>query len=106
MRHLRPFLFGVLLMSFGGAARAQEPIAGQPYQVPPGYEMYGAGTLVSYGGFNYVVQGDGTMLLGAAPTVYPNQQFGVYYQPYHYYRPHYYHQQHWYPRGHYNHRLW
>jgi hypothetical protein len=92
MRHLRPFLFGVLLLALGGVARAQEPFAGQPYQVPPGYEMYGAGTLISFGGFNYVVQGDGTMLLAAAPTVYPVQQQFYYYQPYRY---HSWHQPRW-----------
>jgi len=52
-----------LLFSLCGTARAQGPIAGQPYQVPAGYEAYGAGTLISYGGFNYVIQGNGTMLL-------------------------------------------
>jgi hypothetical protein len=52
-----------LLLPICGIARAQGPVAGQPYQVPAGYESYGAGTLISYGGFNYVIQGDGTMLL-------------------------------------------
>ena len=40
--------------------------SGQPYQVPAGFESYGPGTLISYGGYNYVIQGDGTMLLQAA----------------------------------------
>ena len=31
--------------------------------MPAGYEAYGAGTVISYGGFSYVIQGDGTMLL-------------------------------------------
>jgi hypothetical protein len=39
------------------------PVAGQPYQVPTGYEGYGAGTLITYGAASYVIQGDGTMLL-------------------------------------------
>jgi hypothetical protein len=48
-------------------ARAQTaaPVAGQPYQIPAGYTGYGAGTLISYGGFNYVIQDNGTMLLAA-----------------------------------------
>jgi len=52
-----------LLLSLCGTAKAQGPVAGQPYQVPAGYEAYAAGTLISYGGFNYVIQGNGTMLL-------------------------------------------
>ena len=102
MRQLRPLLLGLLVVLACGSARAQEPIAGQPYQVPPGYEMYGPGTLISYGGFNYVVQGDGTML-PSAPVFYPTQQVGVYYQPaYRYYHPHY-----WQPSYHYRYqRRW
>jgi hypothetical protein len=52
-----------LLLPICGIARAQGPVAGQRYQIPAGYESYGAGTLINYGGFNYVIQGDGTMLL-------------------------------------------
>jgi hypothetical protein len=51
-----------------GAARAQSPVFGQPYQVPIGYEGYGAGTVISYGGASYVIQGDRTMLLRSSPT--------------------------------------
>ncbi len=40
-------------------------VPGQPYQVPAGYEGYSAGTLINYGGANYVIQGNGTMLLAA-----------------------------------------
>ncbi len=47
-------------------AHAQAPIPGQPYQVPAGFEGYGPGTLISYGGYNYATQGDGTMLLQQA----------------------------------------
>jgi hypothetical protein len=54
-----------LLLSFTAAAQAQAPIAGQPYQVPAGYEAYGAGTVITYAGYNYVIQGNGTMLLNA-----------------------------------------
>ena len=43
-------------------AHAQAPTPGQPYQIPAGFEGYGPGTLISYGGYNYVTQGDGTML--------------------------------------------
>ena len=90
MRQLCLTLAGALLLSVCGSAHAQAPISGQPYQVPPGYEMYGAGTLVNYGGFNYVIQGDGTMLLNA-PTFYPPQQVGIYFQPsYQHYHPHHY----------------
>ena len=42
------FLSCLLLLSFTGAAQAQAPIAGQPYQVPAGYEAYGAGTAIMY----------------------------------------------------------
>ena len=51
----------VLILGACGTARAQAPVPGQPYQVPAGFEGYGVGTLVSYGGYNYVIQGDGTM---------------------------------------------
>jgi len=64
-----------LLLPLCGTARAQGPIAGQPYQVPAGYEAYGAGTLINYGGFNYVIRGDGTMLL-AQQTVDPSTDPG------------------------------
>ena len=38
---------------------------GQRYQIPAGYEAYGPGTTISYGGANYVVGGDGTMAASA-----------------------------------------
>ena len=59
-------LFGFLLVTFSGTARAQGPVAGQPYQVPAGYQSYGAGTLIAYGGYNYVIQSNGTMLLSGS----------------------------------------
>ena len=54
-------LFGALMLTVCGSAKAQGPVLGQPYLVPPGYEVYGPGTLINYAGFNYVLQGDGTM---------------------------------------------
>ena len=53
---------GAVLIAMPGAARAQAPVLGQPYQVPFEFSGYGAGTLINYGGYNYVIQGDGTML--------------------------------------------
>jgi len=44
-------------------AHAQAPIPGQPYQIPAGFEGSSAGTLIAYGGYNYVSQDNGTMLL-------------------------------------------
>ena len=38
---------------------------GQRYQIPAGYEAYGPGTTINYGGANYVVGGDGTMAASA-----------------------------------------
>jgi hypothetical protein len=37
-------------------------VAGQRYQIPAGYEAYGPGTTISYGGANYVIGADGTMV--------------------------------------------
>jgi hypothetical protein len=68
----------VLILGACGTARAQAPIPGQPYQVPAGYEGYGPGTLVAYGGYNYVIQGDGTMQLSPPPV--PYSQSSTYYQ--------------------------
>ena len=58
------YLLTAVVVLFGGIT-AQAQVAGQPYQVPQGYEQYGAGTLINYGGSNYVTSGDGTMLLAA-----------------------------------------
>jgi len=38
---------------------------GQRYQLPAGYEAYGPGTTISYGGANYVIGDDGTMAASA-----------------------------------------
>ena len=56
-------LLAGLLLALCGTARAQGPVAGQPYQVPAGYRAHGAGTVISFSGFSYVIQGDETMLL-------------------------------------------
>jgi hypothetical protein len=96
----------LLFLSFAGTAMAQAPVAGQPYFVPAGYEGYGAGTTISYGGYNYVLQGNGTMLLAAGgPTYqyqsqyyptrynYQNQQPQYNYQQQNYQQPQYTYQQ-------------
>ena len=70
---LSALAIAVLMLGASGTAKAQAPAFGQPYQVPAGYEAYGAGTLVAYGGYNYVIQGDGTMLV-SSPSVTCNQQ--------------------------------
>jgi hypothetical protein len=66
-RYLLMFFVGFACLAMIESARAQAPVPGQPYQVPDGYTGYGSGTLISYGGYNYVIQGDGTMLLAADP---------------------------------------
>jgi hypothetical protein len=67
MKKSLPMLALAVLFLGAGTARAQSPVLGQPYQVPPGYESYVAGSVVAYGGYNYVIQGDGTMLLADQP---------------------------------------
>ena len=70
MRRYLPLMFaGLACLAMIDSAHAQAPIAGQPYQIPDGYTGYGSGTLINYGGFNYVIQGDGTMLLAADSAV-------------------------------------
>jgi len=54
---------GLLIVSSANPVRAQAPIPGQPYQVPAELASFAPGTLATYGGYNYVIQGDGTMLL-------------------------------------------
>jgi hypothetical protein len=64
MRSYRVMMFVTFAcLGISTAARAQTPIPGQPYQIPDGYTVYGPGTLIAYGGSNYVIQSDGTMLL-------------------------------------------
>jgi len=67
----------LLICGAGLSARAQ--VAGQPYQIPAGFESYPAGTLITYGGYNYVTQPDGTMLLAAQQ---PQQAVQLYTVPY------------------------
>jgi hypothetical protein len=75
----------VLILGACGTARAQAPVPGQPYQVPAGYEAYGAGTLVAYGGYNYVIQCDGTMQF-SPPSVPCTQSSTCSQQPATFYR--------------------
>ena len=67
---------GAMLIAIPNAARAQAPVPGQPYQVPFEFSGYGPGTLINYGGFNYVIQGDGTMLLSQDPGFTYSSQYG------------------------------
>jgi hypothetical protein len=77
---LARFLRGCLAASiviaateFAGGAHAQAPVAGVAYQVPSAYAGVPPGTLIPYGGYSYVSQGNGTMLLAAsqAPATPP-----------------------------------
>jgi len=43
----------------------ERPLPGVAYGMPEGTEKFAAGTLVPYGGYNYVAQGDGSMMLAA-----------------------------------------
>jgi len=55
---------GTMTPAAGGyqqQAAVSQPTAPQRYQIPAGYEAYGPGTLINYGGANYVIGGDGTM---------------------------------------------
>jgi hypothetical protein len=65
MRPLRLSLT-LLLGLLGSAAHAQEPVPGQPYAIPQGYEGYSPGSMIAYGRYNYVIQGNATMLLADA----------------------------------------
>ena len=49
------------LIAGGESVEAQ--IYGQRYLGPDGYESYQAGTMVVYGGYQYVIMPDGTMLV-------------------------------------------
>lgn len=62
-------LFGALALS--PEAKAQAPVAGVAYQVPSAYASVPPGTLIPYGGYNYVAQGNGTMLLAASQATAP-----------------------------------
>jgi hypothetical protein len=56
-------LFGFLSLTAAAPVRAQGPCPGQPYAIPPDYEGYSSGSLITYGAYNYVIQDNGTMLL-------------------------------------------
>ena len=93
-KSLSALALAVVMFGASGTAKAQAPVFGQPYQVPAGYEGYGCGTPVAYGGYNYVIQGDGTMLLGSSSvTCNPQPAAVAYYvtQPTGYYYPHRHH---------------
>ena len=60
----------IVFLSLPAISFAQAPVAGVPYQIPAGFEAYPLGTLITYGGVNYVVQPNATMLLAA---VQPSQ---------------------------------
>lgn len=75
----------VIFLSLPSMSFAQAPVAGVPYQIPAGFEAYPLGTLIAYGGYNYVVQPNATMLLAAtqpaqAPQVVQPTQPTQYYQ--------------------------
>jgi hypothetical protein len=70
----------LLCLTVCGTARAQSPVVGLLYQVPVGYAGYAAGSVISYGGYPYVTQGDGTMVLGSSPT-YSYQPTAYHAQP-------------------------
>lgn len=75
MRKIHGLLMIVVGLTFPSSILAQ--VAGQPYQIPPGFESYSAGTLITYGGYNYVTQPDGTMLLAAQQPQQTIQQYTV-----------------------------
>ncbi len=60
------FVVSVVFLSLPSISFAQAPAAGVPYQIPAGFEAYPSGTLITYGGYNYVVQPNATMLLAAS----------------------------------------
>ena len=68
----------MVMLVCGAAGSTMAQVAGQPYQIPAGFESYPAGTLITYGGFNYVTQPDGTMLQAAQqPAQQTVQQYTV-----------------------------
>jgi hypothetical protein len=72
-RYFLMTICGLSLISFCEPANAQAPIPGQAYQIPNGFQGYGAGTLISYGGYNYVINPDLTtmVLANQAPDSSP-----------------------------------
>ncbi|MBI1325378.1 hypothetical protein GC170_19610 [bacterium] len=68
-RTVRKMFFARILptvLFFAATAGVHASVPGVPYQIPSGFESYPAGTLITYGGINYVSQGNGTMLLAAS----------------------------------------
>lgn len=55
------------VVAFAGECGAQ--VVGQPYLIPSGYEGYTPGTIITYGGRNYVIQTNRTMVLSQPQTV-------------------------------------
>jgi hypothetical protein len=62
-RYFLMTICGLWFLSFCEPANAQAPIPGQAYQIPNGFQGYGAGTLISYGGYNYVINPDVTTMV-------------------------------------------
>ena len=61
MKRLKQVL-AIALLIFG-CKSADAQIYGQPYIIPAGFEAYQAGTMIMYGGYQYVIMPDRTMLL-------------------------------------------
>lgn len=74
----------LLVQQPAATTNSQAPVAGTAYQIPPGYEAYAPGSTISYGGYSYVVQSDGTMLLVQQPgytSYYVPPSYNPYYGP-------------------------
>lgn len=70
-RRLLAATFVIVAAEFGGDLYAQAPVAGVAYQVPSAHANVPPGTLIQYGGYSYVAQGNGTMLLTAQQAAAP-----------------------------------
>jgi len=59
--HWHPYGGGVYYYGSGYQGYYEQPQFVQPpqqaYQIPPGYEGYADGTIINYGGYNYVISG-------------------------------------------------
>jgi len=59
--HWHPYGGGVYYYGSGYQGYYEQPQFVQPlqqaYQIPPGYEGYPDGTVINYGGYNYVISG-------------------------------------------------
>jgi len=59
--HWHPYGGGVYYYGSGYQGYYEQPQfvqpPQQPYQIPPGYEGYADGTVINYGGYNYVISG-------------------------------------------------